>query len=339
MKLPPANRLSLSACSGLFPGICLVGILFAQLARGENAPGESATNTAPVVQFQLRAAALVGGEGLFLSQIIEAPLDLPRLRLGDAPEFGKTVILKRAEVAELARAAGLDQTLTNWAGPVAVRISRRSRVLAEKEVLQRLTPVLQKQFVKEQGELQLRLAQPLAAITIPDEAFVIKVLELPTSGVISAFIVRFEIQTAQGETVGSWQASLLAKVCRDIWVATSAMKRGDPVRGIDLTRERRDVLLCGESLAEFVPDDPALEFAGPVQAGAPIWARLLRQKPVVHRGQRVVAMVKDGALQIILKVEALEDGAAGQIIRIRNPLSQRDLRAKVVDEQNVLVSM
>jgi flagella basal body P-ring formation protein FlgA len=44
-------------------------------------------------------------------------------------------------------------------------------------------------------------------------------------------------------------------------------------------------------------------------------------------------------LMITLKVEALEDGAAGQVIRVRNPISRRDLRGKVLDEQNVLVSL
>ena len=42
---------------------------------------------------------------------------------------------------------------------------------------------------------------------------------------------------------------------------------------------------------------------------------------------------------IQLKVEALEDGAAGQVIRVRNPLSRRDLHAKVLDEQNVIVAL
>ena len=337
MKFMRGNQTLFPLCSGLFPGICLAILSFALCARGDDASA-STTNQAPLIKLQ--ATIQVDGEGVFLSQLVEpSSFDLPRLRLCDAPQFGKLVVLKRAEVTALARTAGLEQTLTNWAGAGVVRISRRSRALAEKEVTQGLTAVLQKQFVKEQGELELRLTQPLAAMTVPDEPFVIKVLDLPTSGVTSAFIVRFEIETAHGEAVGPWQASLQAKVWREVWVSPSTMKRGDPVRVADLNRQRRDMLLCSEPLAELSPDDSALEFVGPVQAGAPIWARLIRQKAVVHRGQSLAAMVQDGALQITLKVEALEDGAAGQVIRIRNPLSQRDLRAKVVDSQNVLVSM
>ena len=59
----------------------------------------------------------------------------------------------------------------------------------------------------------------------------------------------------------------------------------------------------------------------------------------MHRGQSVDATVQDGVLLITLKVEALEDGAAGQIIRVRNPLTRRDLHGKVLDEQNILVCL
>ena len=97
------------------------------------------------------------------------------------------------------------------------------------------------------------------------------------------------------------------------------------------------MLLCHEALAEFDRDDQSLEFAEAVQTGAPICARLVRARAIVHRGQSVAARVQDGALLITLKVEALEDGAAGQIIRVRNPLSRRDLRGKILDEQNILV--
>jgi flagella basal body P-ring formation protein FlgA len=302
---------------------------------GEQASVAATNPAAPVLQ--LRAALQVDSEGIFLNQILEPSGDYPRLRLCDAPVFGKSLVLTRAEATELAKAAGFDQVLTNWAGPATMRISRRTRALAGKEALQLLSTVLQKQFVKELGQLELRFSQPWTVINVPDEPFTIKVLDLPTSGVSPAFIARFELETEHGEHVGSWQAPLQAKVWREIWVTGSPLKRGDSLRGADLNREPRDMLLCREPLAEFSPEDDSLEFNGPVQAGSPILARLVKPRAIVHRGQSLAATVQDGALMITLKVEALEDGAAGQIIRIRNPLSRRDLRAKVLDEQNVLV--
>jgi len=288
---------------------------------------------------QLRPNVQVDGEGIFLSQLVEAQHELPHLRLSDAPAFGKSTSLNRVQIDSLARAAGFASALTNWIGVEVTRIFRRVRPLAETELLQLLTSSLQERYVKDNGQLELRLSRPWPAINVPDEPFRIRITDVPTSGISPAFIGRFEIETAFGEHLGSWQASLQARIWRDVWVARSAIKRGDSVRGADITLERRDLLVCREQMADLSADDAALEFSEAVPSGTPLFARLVKRRAVVHRGQSVAALVQDGPLMITLKVEALEDGAAGQLIRVRNPLSRRDLHAKVVDEQNVLVSL
>lgn len=321
----------------------LLGLSCGPLCPVESAlaqdPAASPTNAPESTSIQLRPAVQVDGAGVFLAQVLAASPEVPAVRLCDAPAFGKLALLKRADIADLAHAAGLDLALTNWTGPEAVHIGRRARPLAEQEMLQLLGSVLQKQFVKDQGELELRLARPWVTASIPDEPFVPKVLDLPTTGVAPSFIVRFELETAHGEHIGPWQAPLQAKVWREVWVAGSVLKRGQLLRGADLNREKRDMLSCHQPLADFTPNDPALEFCESVQAGTPIFARLVHPRAIVHRGQSLAAMVQDGALMITLKVEALEDGAAGQVIRVRNPLSRRDLQAKVLDPENVLVSL
>jgi flagella basal body P-ring formation protein FlgA len=44
-------------------------------------------------------------------------------------------------------------------------------------------------------------------------------------------------------------------------------------------------------------------------------------------------------LSIKLKVVALEDGAPGQLIKLRNPASARYLSGRVLDDQTVLISL
>ena len=54
---------------------------------------------------------------------------------------------------------------------------------------------------------------------------------------------------------------------------------------------------------------------------------------------RLVPVLQDGALSITMKVEVLEDGAPGQIIRARNPISRRDVSGKVLNEQTILITL
>jgi flagella basal body P-ring formation protein FlgA len=94
-----------------------------------------------------------------------------------------------------------------------------------------------------------------------------------------------------------------------------------------------------EPLAEFAAGDATLEFSESIQAGMPLLARYVKLRPVLHRGQIADAIVQDGALSITMKVEVLEDGAPGQIIRARNSDSRHDIRGKVLDQQTILVSL
>ena len=212
------------------------------------------------------------------------------------------------------------------------------RVLDQSELTVMLTQALQQEYVKDRGELELKITQPWKDKRISDAPLTVKITEMPTMGVVSSFIVRFELQSTNG-TVGTWQLPVQAHVWRDAWVAHSMLKRGDSLDDADITKERRDMLLVHEPLADLPQDRSTLEIAEPVGINAPLLARSVRLMPVVHRGQTVQALVSDGALSIAMKVEVLEDGAPGQTIRARNKQSLKDIRGKVLNEQTILVSL
>lgn len=295
-------------------------------------------NASHAATILLQPVAQVDGEGVFLQQIVQSDRPLPAVRLCDSPLFGKTAELTRAQVSDLLAAAAPDFAATNLAGAEVIRISRRTRTLDETQMLNLLAETLQRDYVKDQGELELKFQQPWSAIVLPDEALTLNVVELPTAGVTPTFIVRFTLGTAH-ETLGTWQASLQSHVWREVWVAHSALQRGEPAAGADLARERRDVLNLRDPLADFSAGDSSLQIAEFVPANGILLARALKPRAVIHRGQTADAMVEDGALSITMKVEALEDGAPGQTIRLRNPASLRNLSGKVLNEQTILISL
>lgn len=213
-----------------------------------------------------------------------------------------------------------------------------TRSFSESDLIELLTATLQNDYVKDKGELELRLSRPWAARTVPDEPLTIKVLDIPTSGVTPTFILRFELRAAE-QVLGTFQTSVQARVWREVWIARSPLKRGDLVADAALDRQRRDVLTLREALADFAANDTTLEIAEPLPSGSPLLARSIKTRPVIHKGQSADALVQDGALSISMKVEALEDGAPGQMIRARNALTRRDLRGKVLNEQTILLSL
>ena len=288
--------------------------------------------------FELNPAAQVDSTGVYLAQLVKSDQPLPAIRLTDAPALGGTLDLTRAQIAGLLATAAPSLSVSNWTGADSVNVSRREHVLSETAVLALLTADLQKNYVKDRGDLELTFTQPWTAPTVPDEPLTVKILELPTAGVTHSFIIRFQLRTA-GETVDTWQASVQARVWRDAWVAHSDIQRGNLLSDSDVTRERRDVLGTSESLAEFSADDSSLQFNNTIVAGNLLLARDLKPRTVVHRGQIADGLLQDGALNIMMKVEVLEDGAPGQIVKIRNPVSMHNLSGKVVNDQTISISL
>lgn len=291
--------------------------------------------------FELLPAAQVDSAGIFLHQIATAkPSVLPPqpIRLADAPAFGQAASLSRAQIQEMLKAIAPGFSATNWSGAGYVRVTRRARALTERELRDLLSATLQKDFVKDKGDLELRLTRPWASVFVPDETLVLKVIDLPATGVSAHFIVRFELFAGQ-DRLGPWQVVAQGKVMKDILVARTGLKRGDPLRDSEITTERRDVLSLREPLDETALRNPSLELLESIQSGQPVLARSIRMKPVVQRGQFVDGLVRDGSLNIALKVEVLADGLPGQTVRVRNPKTKREFYAKVQDEQTVVINL
>lgn len=288
----------------------------------------------------LKSEVQVDGQGIFLQQLVAASngVAVPSLRLLSAPPPGSPLTLTRARLQQLLAQPENGVTVSNWSGAESVRISRRMRTLGEGDVKDLLTRALQETSVGDRGELELRLDRPWTPVSVPNDSLAVRLLNLPASGVSPMLAVRFELLSGS-ESVGSWQTMVHARVWREVWVTRAAFTRGQAVSEEELVRERRDVLTLREPLADLAAAEAELETTEGLQAGVPLYQRHIRLRPVLHRGQSADAVLQDGALNMVMKVEVLEDGAPGQVIRIRNPVSRRELRGKVQNEKSILVCL
>jgi flagellar basal body P-ring formation protein FlgA len=211
-------------------------------------------------------------------------------------------------------------------------------VLGESELKDLITTALQRDYVRDLGDLDLTLGRPWTSVTVSNAPVMLKVVEVPTLGVSSSFIVRFEL-LAGASSLGLWQMPIAARVWRDVWVAHAQLHRGQSFAETDCVRERRDVLTIREAYMGDDIDPADLEVAESVSPGTTIMARQLKARTLVRRGQVTQAIVRDGGMAISLKVEVLEDGTLGQQVRVRNLQSKREFRGKVEDEGTISVSL
>lgn len=290
--------------------------------------------------FELRRTIQVDGAGVFFRDLFIGgeTNSAAAIQLASAPAVGQALNWDAAQVQKLlVEKAGMS-SITNWSGADRVTISRRTRQLSETELKDLLQAALQKEQVKDRGELEIRFGRPWATIVIPDEPLSVRILDVPATGLSGSFVCRFEIQSSNAR-LSEAQVLLQARIWRDVLVSAGPVRRGESLRSADVKAERRDVL----AVRDFVPakalEDGDLEITENLISGVALTARSIRPRPVILRGTLVDGWVRDGGMQISLKVEALEDGVVGQTLRVRNPKTKRELIGKVHNEQTVILHL
>ncbi len=304
--------------------------------------GASVAGTGLAVEppaWQLRPAAQVDGSGILLSAVMESvPPGLAPLRLGNSPATGQSIVFTRTQINEQLQRLDPNLVTTNWSGAPRIKVTRKSHPLNEAELKELVTAALQRGYAKDRGELEIRLTNPWTPVAAPDDPLTVKVLDLPSLGITPNFILRFEL-VCGSETVGQWQIPLQARLWREVWVTGSRAQRGAPLKECEPLLERRDLLALSDPVLRINPEDPSIELAESLPAGAPLTARALRARSVVFRGHVLDAIVQDSGLVISVKVEALENGAPGQTVRVRNLNSKREFQGKVQNAETILVAL
>jgi flagella basal body P-ring formation protein FlgA len=144
-------------------------------------------------------------------------------------------------------------------------------------------------------------------------------------------ILKFEWRSEK-QTLGPFQVVVYAKLWKDVIVAARPLTRGTVLSQNEIDYAKRDVLQLREWMEELPTSTEEIELVENVPQGQFIYPRSVRLKPILKRGQLADAFHKDGSLMISLKVEVLEDGAPGQVIKIKNPQTRRELRGTVKND-------
>ena len=186
------------------------------------------------------------------------------------------------------------------------------------------------------GELKLTLAQPWKVLKLPAEDFTVAIPEIPTGGITGTFLLRAKIMSG-GDLVSDVQVSVRAQLLQDVWTATSRLERGQALDRSLLATSKVDVLREGQPQLLAEVDPTTLEIAQTVNASRPLSRRDVIERPLVRRGQVVEVVGRQGMLAISMKALAMENGAKGELIKLRNLESRKEFSGQILNENKVQI--
>jgi flagella basal body P-ring formation protein FlgA len=206
--------------------------------------------------------------------------------------------------------------------------------LTTETLLSKLTTELTSHFSLE-GELNLELLRPWSPPA--EEAYIweVSVNEYP-SKVASSMLVRCHV-LADGQAVGEYSFVLRATLWQDSW-STRVPIRAQTVFSPEILEVRRVNILRERNALPASAGDGSFVLARTVSAGRLLTWNDIARRPLIRKGSLVVVSAIDGPLTVTLKALAMENGAKGDTITLRNRESRKDFSATVIDENRVQVT-
>lgn len=191
--------------------------------------------------------------------------------------------------------------------------------------------------MKKNSTIEVRLSRPWSPVTVTNKNGSLKLLESPNS-VMPSMLVRFGWQNGSA-VESSWQVVIYVKLWADVIIASKPLARGTILSSTDISYTKKDILQIRDYLTSLPENISEIELTENIAQGQMILPRSIRVKPIVRRGQLADAYHIDGALNISLKVEVMEDGASGQYIKIRNPQTRKELKGKVKNDGSIEICL
>lgn len=298
---------------------------------------------AQTIILRLPERATVVGPEISLGEIAEVIADnkavadrLRRLTLGKAPPAGDKVKMSLGYLKVALRREGYTLQDFSFGGAETVEVLTQSQAFDPAGLLSQVKAFIVSETGERAENVEVRLEGEEKKITLPAGAV--------TAKFRPSFTGQYEgsvFLTAELEVDGRLVRVLPIRATVDIYhPAVTVVKKVD--KGQKFTRENAALVRtpsskivkgCFRQLDSILGRTAAM----PLMPGSVLRVNDLYDPPVIRHGQVIQGVIQKGNIELSVEVRAIEDGKAGDSIRVENTDSHKVLHGKVLDEKTVLL--
>lgn len=123
----------------------------------------------------------------------------------------------------------------------------------------------------------------------------------------------------------------------DTVVVLRALERGDVIGPDDVIVQRRDLSSLSGRVYQSAEEVVGKRARMPVRANMPLRGEQLEKVPLVKSGQLVTIVIENQAMRLTATGKARGNGAEGDIVKVQNLGSLKEVPARVIDSGTVQV--
>ncbi len=296
----------------------------------------------PTVNLRLEAEVTLQGADITLADVLTPDsiaaleavdgTELLHERLARGPGYSAARAIHRDLVDQFVRAA-LPQLALSFEGPIESLVHRQGGVFSESAVAEAVREFVQDEAERAALTVEVLKVQVPKVLKIPPGKIVYRVRARPNRPLIGrqAFYVDMLVAGDNFQTIvvptELAQTALVAVAVRDL-------ERGQGLSAGEVSWQER---LLDRAPAQPIRREDAAELRTrlAVRAGTVLTSANTEVRPLVERRQTVTVTAKRGELMISLRAEALDSGAKGERVRLKNLESGQQLSGTVVDAGQV----
>jgi flagella basal body P-ring formation protein FlgA len=298
--------------------------------------GAAAEGRAEGGRITVERAATVAGETLRLADVAAlegAAAALADLDLGPAPEPGTSRRLDGRVILGRLRAAGLDETATRYVIPATVRVERAAQEVGVEELRAAVEAALAGALGP--GE-RLRALDVPGPARIPVGPYEIRVAA-PAAGSRGGWRRLAATVLQEGRLAATVPVRAAIEAVGPVVIVRRPVARGTLLGAADLAVEERDLAAAPAGVFGDLGEAIGREARVALVPGTPLTGQQVASPLLVRRGDAVTVVVETPGMRLSVAGEALEEGAAGAAVRVRNGASRQELAGRVVERGVVLV--
>lgn len=322
------KKLTFGLCLWLFSGLPLAGAASLNTQQAVVRLPEKVTVIGP--QISLGDVADVIGQNKAVVEKIR------RVDLGRAPLAGQKLKLTQGYVKIALRRSGYSLKDVSVDGAETTEVLTQSQEFSTAGLLPELKKFVLGQMNESPENVTVKLMGEDKKIGLPAGKVGFRFRPSFSGKYEGPVLMTVEMEVS-GREVRTLPLRVLVEVYRPVVLTTKRVEKGDKFSKENVALVREPTSKVPSGCLQEIGNVLGRTAAVPLVPGTVLRLNYITDPPVIRHGQVVSAVVRRGNVEISVAVRAIEDGKAGDTIRVENTESHAVIRGKVLDERTVLI--